>query len=754
MSRQESSVDGHPVRSTSLAVRRLLWLAIPLITGLLFNVAAYLLTSRSVSITGGCAPSINRYLDSGHVPPDSAITYCGLGDRDRISLMSNWLPQGTRRIDIETAGYGAMQEQTLSLQASDGQSIPIPLPGLGEHWTPQTIIVPATMSHQRIHLVMADGTDMFQGWSGLAVTSHSSVRADLQVIAKLVWILGLLHFLAVETALMLSRRLPRDQALVAALLALGVASCVTVWTTYAFGKVGAFTGMAIFMILLLHTVRCMWNDSASLTANFRYFNKLLAPVSSSTLFVFVLSLYPFPQDWDTWQYAANRWQSLPMDIWLPKYFADQLWTGHVAHPMIGSWLSSDRPPLQAGFYLMFKPLAEASGALYLMPAIWLQATCIVPMYYIVRGLRGRMNPAPIIMLISVSALFLYNGGFVWPKLIAATYCAVTYLALLSTTDRPAGWIGKGVIAGLGSALAMLSHGGAAFALFAVFTIYLFDSHRDKWRIIALAGAIALLAYLPWMLYQKFADPPGTRLLAWQLAGARDSDSHPIGWILRNAYAQLTPEQWLRGRIANLEVIIHGTMGFFGDFLELFGAYAREARVNILVHSFFNTFYTQWFFSPLVALGLLALARRHIATLRAMLMQPLAVMLAGLIFWTIVMFTPGSTIIHQGAYFLDLLGLVIVGSVAWTVSARLFYLLLGLNIFIMIDVFVRANRITATANPPLPTNMQSQFWVPSHDHAYLTLAVAAMVLNFVVIWHSYHAKENEPHPLQNHSPHTA
>ena len=724
-------------------MRRLQWLAVPLITGLLLSITAHLFTHRDISIAGGCVPSTDHYLDGRKIPPNGAITYCRLGDRDRVSLTSSWLPQGTHRIDIETVGYGTQQEQMLRLEARDGQSISIPLPAQGEQWTPQTIIVPSEMSQQPIHLVMSDGTDAFRGWSGLAVESYSSMHTDLRTIAKLVWILGLLHFLAIETTLAISRRLPRDQAVIAMLLALGVASCATVWTTYALGRAGAFIGIVIFMALLLHAISSTVNNSAPLATDFHYFNKLLAPISSSVLFISVLSLYPFPQDWDTWQYAADRWKSLPMDIWLPKYFADQLWTGHVAHPMIGSWLSSDRPPLQAGFYLMLKPIARGSGSLYLIPAMWLQATCIVPVYYILRGLRGRVNPAPIIMLVSISALFLYNDAFVWPKLIAATYCAITYLALLSDMEGHNGKIFRGFTAGLGSAMAMLSHGGAAFALFAIFVIYLFDSHRDKWRIIAYAGVTALLTYLPWMLYQKLADPPGTRLIAWQLAGIHDPDPRPIGRILSRAYAQLTATQWIQGKVANLEAIAHGSFSFFQDFSELFGAKKHEARGNIINYSFFNTFYSQWLFSPLIALILCIIAWRRIAAIWTMLRRPLAVMLVGLIFWTIVMFTPGSTIIHQGAYFLDLLGLLIAGALAWTASSRLFYLLLSLNAFIVIDVFAKSDRVTADANPPLPLNMQSQFWSPGHDHAYVMLSIAAMAINFAVIWFSYHSNSNAP-----------
>ena len=741
-----------PVDRSGVIVRRLLWLVIPLIAGLLFSAAAHILSNRNVNLVGGCPPSSDHYLDGQPAPPGAAITYCSKGDGDRILLSSSWMASGTRRIDIQTAGYGAAQSQTLHLEARDGRSTLIPLPGLGERWTRQTIIVPSDMTNQPVRLILNDEAGTFRSWSGLDVTSYSPVTANLQVIAELIWILGGLHFAVAELALMLSRALPKDQAVVASIAGLGLASWATFWASYTFGSTGALIGAAIGVILLVHLIASLLRSDVVITENFLYVNRLFLPISSSVLVVFVASLYPFPHGWDTWQYAADRWRSLPMDIWLPKYFADQLWAGHVNHPMIGDWLSSDRPPLQTGFYLMFKPLAVSSGALYLIPAMWLQATCILPMFYIVRGLGCRLSPAPIIMLLSVSALFLYNDAFVWPKLIAATFCAVTYLALLSNGEAVGGWISKAVISGLGAALAMLSHGGAAFALFGIFAIYLFQRDRNTWRILALAAATALITYLPWSLYQKLVDPPGTRLIAWQLAGVHPVSTQPISWVLQHAYAQLTPAQWLHNRAANVATIMHGTTGFFTDFMALFGRHAHQARADIVVNSFFYTTYSQWFFSPLLAVILLVVARRRLAGLRPMLRQPVAVLLVGLAFWAIVLFEPGATVIHQGAYFLDLLGLLIVGVMTLAASARFFYLLLGLNVFVVLDVFILAGRITASAVPPVPVEMQSLYWIPSHDHVYLLLVIAAIVLNFVVVWKSYHVEgaieyRGKPHPIQ-------
>lgn len=58
---------------------------------------------------------------------------------------------------------------------------------------------------------------------------------------------------------------------------------------------------------------------------------------------------------------SSRWTNppLPVDNVLPMIFADQIRSGQVSKPMFGDWLSSDRPPLQAGVYLLYSFLIHS-----------------------------------------------------------------------------------------------------------------------------------------------------------------------------------------------------------------------------------------------------------------------------------------------------------------------------------------------------------------------------------------------------------
>lgn len=55
------------------------------------------------------------------------------------------------------------------------------------------------------------------------------------------------------------------------------------------------------------------------------------------------------------QSAARFVHQLPPDPDLPELFGNRLYTGQPIRPFASDWLSSDRPPLQTGFYLLVLP---------------------------------------------------------------------------------------------------------------------------------------------------------------------------------------------------------------------------------------------------------------------------------------------------------------------------------------------------------------------------------------------------------------
>ena len=199
----------------------------------------------------------------------------------------------------------------------------------------------------------------------------------------------------------------------------------------------------------------------------------------------------------------------------------------------------------------------------------------------------------IVFGISFSSVVIVNTLFTWPKLLSAAYLLIVY-GLLFEEKRyevpPWVWI---LSVGAGTALAMLAHGGAIFALAAMFMIYIFKHIRQIK--IFIAGTVFFITYAPWFYYQKLIDPPGDRLIKWHLAGVIDIDSNSFVESFSNSFSKIGFIGWLDGRLDNLLVIIRGFFVF--DLVGVLSWWSKSTTLDVFPKSFFGAFYSLWFFSP-------------------------------------------------------------------------------------------------------------------------------------------------------------
>lgn len=165
---------------------------------------------------------------------------------------------------------------------------------------------------------------------------------------------------------------------------------------------------------------------------------------------------------------------MPVDNWLPKLVADDIWNGGVKRPLIGDWLTSDRPPLQSGAVLLFYPIAPGNGFIYQIVSSIFQGLVLLPAWVLlVRITHARANRAVVMFALCASSLMAMHTLFVWPKLTAAAYIILFFLLLFPPEDSRASvrsLFGAGCAAGL----AMMSHGGSFFALAGIALFYLLD----------------------------------------------------------------------------------------------------------------------------------------------------------------------------------------------------------------------------------------------------------------------------------------
>lgn len=416
-------------------------------------------------------------------------------------------------------------------------------------------------------------------------------------------------------------------------------------------EVGAPASAAILALPIMAAVVCLALGRGDARRRVRGVGIVLGPVVAAALLVLWVGLHPFQWIGENGDAPAKRWSDMPIDNWIPLLFATMLQSGELSRPLVGDWLSSDRPPLQSGLYLLFNGGNWAEpGLAYQGVSTWAQLTCLVPLLALLRRGVGTGTRALALVALVLSPLVFFNALYVWPKLLAAGFCAIYHLTLFGGMPGSPG--GRRVLAGAAAGLALLAHGGAFFALCGSTLAFLAFRQRRALLALAVVAPIALATYAPWMGYQAYVDPPGNRLVKWHFAGDIGPSDASTAEALRDAYAGVTLERWLDDRRRNIEQTFARTPRFFGDAAALAAGGSTDARSTFLTGSFFSMGYALWLFHPVVVCALLGVAawrgRRPSVPVKALF----ASATLGYGVWIVLMFEGGSTLVHQGSYFIS------------------------------------------------------------------------------------------------------
>jgi hypothetical protein len=352
--------------------------------------------------------------------------------------------------------------------------------------------------------------------------------------------------------------------------------------------------------------------------------------------------------------AAQRWtHALPGDNAIPFDFAEGFRNGHIPSPLHASWLSSDRHPLQTAMYMVTPGflLWPGNEVAYQAAAVSFQMFALLGSWILAQAVGSNSTTS----ILAIVALFftpftLVNGAFVWPKLLAAAYLSLAVAVHFGSEQARSG--AAGLLVGVAAALAMLSHGSSVFVLFgmAAAAVLVF-----RWGSLPYA-TVAVLAlsvfYVPWIAYQRHADPPGNRLLKWHLAGIEDVDARPLGTALRDAYAGLSSDEIIARRMKNIAVLTSGTSKNYvrtWDSVKavIAGDFQKAADLNRQTRE-------DQFFVVGLGVGIVGFLSFAIPFLIAIKQtRAIAIItLFSLIFWISVLFRPGHAVIHQGSYFIQ------------------------------------------------------------------------------------------------------
>jgi hypothetical protein len=437
-------------------------------------------------------------------------------------------------------------------------------------------------------------------------------------------------------------------AFCAAVLLLGVLGYLAFWLAYASYPVFGIVKIAVLALLLVRFAFAVHRRRVA-----AYFPWLREPLLYVFLFFLIVLTLGFSNGGIDLphQTAARRFgYELPVDNLISMILADALRLGRLASPLYSDWLSSDRPPLQTGLYLL---LTIRTGELgYQIVASWLQATFLFGVWGL--GVAAALPTAARRLVLLACCLLppaVLNTFYVWPKLLAVGYLLLAFALVFRPRppDEPRGATGV-MIGGLG-ALAVLSHGSSAFALigFAV-TVLVFWAWPPL-KTMLYGAATLLLLYVPWIFYQQVIDPPGNRLLKWHLAGAVDIDPRGFLTTLREGYGALSWHDYVAGKLENVTVMIGTWPANLMEIARLIIGRDADIAPAVRIADFFQFLPSLHLFSLalIVALALLAFMPADARPQRDFALRMIVALIATCIGFIILIFIPGQTINHVGTY---------------------------------------------------------------------------------------------------------
>ncbi|MCU1128549.1 hypothetical protein JAK51_20285 [Stenotrophomonas maltophilia] len=644
----------------------------------------------ALHIDGGCSPAHSPFLQED-VTVSGQITFCaGQDDAWTGTIKTTSYPSGTRHVEVMLAGYPGTPGVTLNAVADEGAATAvIAVPQPREQWQRLLLDIPGDVARNPFHIELVDTSTNKFGWGGLGARhiklSDALHHNALPLLAAV--LLGNAWLIAV--ALCLPTHLPARARLTGAVLTAGCGWFLLFLAYVASTRAGAAASLLLLIGPFLLAPLLNWRRQ-SLLPVLMAMQKGLLPVLLLSAFVLWVGLFPFQWQGQPYGDPASRWPHLSTDAWLPMLFGDMLMRGHLDVPMVGDWLSSDRPPLQVGLYLLVSQvLPDSRQLVYQGISTWAQALVLLPVSGLLSRYMGRRARTLALFTLCLSAMMLLNTLYVWPKLLAAAFCLIYYRIMFPADGAPRQW----ALAGVAAALALLAHGGALFFLIGASVVNLAWYRRDSLRTLLQSAPVALALYLPWVGYQKFIDPPGDRLLKWHFAGKVPVSDESVMHAITSAYSQLTPATWLAGRLDNLAVIVKGALTGPADSVRIALGHAPLPLARFIDNDFFHTFHSLWFCSPLLLLPCLVVwwvrSRGHPQLRPAFmgLLQMTAATLLYILVWATVLFEPGTATINTGAYAgVVLLQLAVLVAARGT-SALLFNAMCVANIIVALAAYI-------------------------------------------------------------------
>lgn len=312
------------------------------------------------------------------------------------------------------------------------------------------------------------------------------------------------------------------------------------WIYFLSPNAGKAFSYIIFVLGALSTWQLIRTDSLFTK---KYFTILLTSILVTLYSYSAATLYPTGRG--ELVDVGDRYFHHFSDHAIPQMLADKVRNSQPLSPIIGDWLSSDRPPLQTSFLLFFN-IEGHSTSTYLMAAIFCQAIALSCMYLFLRRLNVSKKSSLIVFFgLLFSLTISMQLSYVWPKLLGGgfTILGVTFL-------RSKYKFSSAIISGTAFGLALLAHGATAFGIMGALLASLIVHRPIRLTSYCISCLIASGLLFSWSLYAKYYDPPGNRLAKWHLAGSIGIDEKSLTQVLKENYLEVPVSGVIKNKIDN------------------------------------------------------------------------------------------------------------------------------------------------------------------------------------------------------------
>lgn len=579
-------------------------------------------------------------------------------------------------LKISYAGYPQNSNIELYLESEDGRVVHIDLHNAGEVLNTKYIFNEGNLGLVKLKVV-DKAKDSF-GW--MSVSDVVVVSNEFNVLGALGFYGGAATTLLLTAALyvMTRHKFSILDPITYSSLVLPIIYCFLGYSffifSYYYHELSFYVSRFFCAILITYLATSVYFKKQLVKESLMY----LLPVYLATIFILTIGFFPF-SELNIQEVAANRWINLPIDNWLNKILVDQVIEGNIPSPMVGDWLAGDRPPLLAGIHLLYGGMTR-SDILYQSQSTYTMMLILLPASYFVRYFsKGNVYfCTTAIMAFVLSSLVLYHGVYVWAKLLGATFLLIFTLVVFKFYEVNINKAIYRILLGASASLAMLAHGGSAFSFLVLdfYILYLF--YKKNYKLILYFAIFSLVIFGSWLVFQKAELPSSDRLLKWHLAGVIKPSEQSFLNELTNSYRQISPNEWLDARIANIQVIAAYQRNFALDFINF--------RVDsVLKDSFFFTFYSWFFLSPIAYILALILVRNDDQLIFKKIYKLSVFVVANYVVWAIFMYLPGSTIIHHGNYLSWVIYYLSFLVVLYRINLKLYYSVVAIQLS-MVSVF--------------------------------------------------------------------